>query len=198
MPEGDEDAVYVVVRRTINNVTRRYVERFHQREAARRDVVYLDCATTYSGAPATAISGLSHLAGEVVYALADGIVRGPFTVSGGGSITLPAAATYATVGLQVVADLVTPPLAMQMEGQGQGRTKNISATHARVVSSGPFKVGPSEDRLVAANATTGLVSAEVDLKILPGWNRDGTVWIRSTDPLPLNVTALTIEVSIGS
>ena len=37
---------------------------------------FLDCALQYSGAPATTISGLWHLAGEAVWALADGIAGG--------------------------------------------------------------------------------------------------------------------------
>lgn len=50
VPEGSEDAVYVVVRRTINGATKRYVERFASRViAAQRDAVFMDASLSYDG-----------------------------------------------------------------------------------------------------------------------------------------------------
>lgn len=50
VPEGTEDAVYVVVRRTIGGTTRRYVERFASRQLVDvRDGVFLDSALSYDG-----------------------------------------------------------------------------------------------------------------------------------------------------
>lgn len=53
VPEGDEDRVYLVVRRTINGATKRYIERMAPitfTDIARwTDVVYLDAALTYDG-----------------------------------------------------------------------------------------------------------------------------------------------------
>ena len=46
VPEGDEDAVYVVVRRTINSVPVRYIERFANRHDALADLVLMDAAVT--------------------------------------------------------------------------------------------------------------------------------------------------------
>lgn len=52
VPEGDEDAVYVIVNRTINGSTKRYVERFATRqidEDAPEDWRFLDCYAVYDG-----------------------------------------------------------------------------------------------------------------------------------------------------
>jgi hypothetical protein len=53
VPEGDEDRVYFVVRRTINGVTKRYVERmaaYAIQDATRfSDVIFMDSALTYDG-----------------------------------------------------------------------------------------------------------------------------------------------------
>lgn len=51
VPEGDEDAVYVIVRRIINGVTKRYIERFTTRnfEDIAVDAVFLDSYLTYDG-----------------------------------------------------------------------------------------------------------------------------------------------------
>lgn len=48
--EGDEDGLYVLVRRTINGVTKRYVERMASRRFDRmEDAFFVDCGLTYDG-----------------------------------------------------------------------------------------------------------------------------------------------------
>lgn len=51
VPEGTEDAVYVLVNRTINGNTRRYLERFASRRVTdvEVDALFLDCYLTYDG-----------------------------------------------------------------------------------------------------------------------------------------------------
>lgn len=54
IPEGTEDGIYVVVRRTINGVTKRYIERFAPRYTSqpidiKRDAFFVDCGATYDG-----------------------------------------------------------------------------------------------------------------------------------------------------
>jgi hypothetical protein len=56
VPEGQEDAVYVIVRRTINGVTKRYIERFASRDFTNIaiDAKFLDSHLTYDGRNTTA------------------------------------------------------------------------------------------------------------------------------------------------
>lgn len=56
VPEGDEDALYVVVERTINGTARRFVERFASRRIAdlAADAFFMDCGATYDGTNDTA------------------------------------------------------------------------------------------------------------------------------------------------
>lgn len=51
LPEGDEDAVYVLVRRIINGQTRRYIERFASRRVTdiKLDALFLDSFLSYDG-----------------------------------------------------------------------------------------------------------------------------------------------------
>jgi hypothetical protein len=54
VPEGTEDAVYVVVRRSLNGVPVRYIERFAPRYTSQmidlaRDAFFVDCGATYDG-----------------------------------------------------------------------------------------------------------------------------------------------------
>lgn len=50
VPEGDEDALYMVVNRTINGATKRYVERMASRRVTNmEDAFFVDCGLTYEG-----------------------------------------------------------------------------------------------------------------------------------------------------
>lgn len=92
IPEGGEDRTYMLVRRTINGTTKRYVERMNWN-------VYQDCSVTKAPG-ATTVTGLGHLAGKLVSAVADGVDLGDFTVTAGGEITLPRATAAVDVGLR--------------------------------------------------------------------------------------------------
>jgi hypothetical protein len=53
--EGSEDALYVIVKRTINSVTKRYVERFQTRQVTElADCFFVDCGLSYDGTNTTA------------------------------------------------------------------------------------------------------------------------------------------------
>lgn len=94
IPEGGEDRTYMIVRRTINGVTKRYVERMNWS-------AYQDCRVTKTPGSAT-VTGLGHLALKTVSAVADGVDLGDFTVSAGGEITLPRSAASVVVGARYI------------------------------------------------------------------------------------------------
>lgn len=152
------------------------------------------------------ITGLSHLEGEVVSILADGAVHPQRTVSGG-AITLDQPARLVHVGLPIVADLQTLPLAVGMrDGSfGQGRFKNVNRAWLRVHRSSGIFVGPDADNLVEAKQRTtevygappALASEEIEVVLSPAWEDSGQVFVRQSDPLPLTVVALTLEVALG-
>lgn len=53
--EGNEDVLYVVIKRTINGVSKRYIERLNTRLFARQqDAFFVDCGATYDGTNTTA------------------------------------------------------------------------------------------------------------------------------------------------
>jgi len=151
------------------------------------------------------LSGLSHLEGETVAILADGGTH-PTRVVASGAITLQAPATVVHVGLPIVADIETLPMFTQAEGAlGQGRVKNINEAWVRVYNSAGFFIGPDSDNLVEAKIRTtepygsppDLASGEVDVVLHPQWQYGGHVYIRQSDPLPLTVSSITMEVSVG-
>jgi|688.fasta_scaffold08511_5 hypothetical protein len=204
--EGAEDAVYVIVKRTINGSVKRYVERFASRRfASPADSFFVDCGGTYNGVPATTISGLTWLEGKTVNILADGAVH-PQRVVTGGAITLDQAASKVQIGLPITADLKLLPLSFETEAYGQGRQKNVNKIWLRVNESSGISAGPAFDRLVPAKLRTtelygtpvGLQTREIPIVLSPAWGDSGTVCVRQEDPLPLTIVSMTLEVAIGS
>lgn len=204
--EGGEDRLYVVVSRTVNGASVRYVERLGSRQFVDpADAFFVDAGSTYSGAAATTITGLSHLEGKVVNILADGAVHPQRTVSGG-SITLDNPASKVQVGLPITADLQTLPVAAQIDGSfGQGRMKNVNKAWLRVYRSSGILVGPDSSQLTEAKQRTtepygsppALKSEEIPVMVTPSWSDSGQVFVRQSDPLPLTIVSLTTEVAIG-
>ena len=205
--EGSEDVLYCVVRRTIGGNSVRYVERMASRQFTdQADAFFVDCGLTYSGAPATTISGLTHLEGKTVSILADGAVH-PQRVVTGGAITLDQAASKVQIGLPITADLQTLPMAAQIDGSfGQGRYKNVNKVWLRVYRSSGIFVGPDAGNLTEAKQRTtepygtapALKSEEIQVLLTPSWADSGQIFVRQSDPLPLSIVSMTAEVALGA
>jgi len=202
--EGAEDAVYFVVRRTINGVTKRYVERLHTRQFDDvKGCFFVDCGLSYAGAPTKTLSGLGHLEGQTVAILGDGNVF-PRQVVAGGAVTLPHAVSVAHVGLPITAEMQT--LDVEAQPTIQGKRKRVCAVTARVENSRGLWAGPAADQLVEVKPTgltayggpIPLVTGDVRVIVPPRYDAQGSVFIRQTDPLPLTVLALIPELEVGS
>ena len=159
--------------------------------------------TSYEVARNT-ISNLNYLEGKTVSILADGAVH-PQRVVSSGTIVLERAASVAHIGLQYNSDLQSLPLALQVEAFGQGRVKNINHVWLRVLESSGIFAGPSADKLIEAKQRTTepygepprLKTQDIKIMLTPTWQDNGQLFVRQTDPLPLTVVALTLEVTIG-
>jgi hypothetical protein len=205
VPEGSEDAVYCVVQRMINGQSVRYVERFASRlfhDPA--DAFFVDCGATYNGSPTNTISGLTWLEGCTVSVLADAAVQAQKVVTGG-AITLDQAASIVQIGLPITADMQTLPCNFPEQAMGQGRPKNVDRVWLRVKRSSGFSAGPTFDSLSAFPQRTteplgsppALLTDEVELDVPPNWAYGGQTCIRQSDPLPLTVVGVSLEVSVG-
>ena len=75
----------------------------------------------------------------------------------------------------------------------------------RVYRSSGIFAGPSFDRLTEAKQRTtepygsppALKSEEIPIAITPSWTDNGQVCVRQSDPLPLTIVSMSLEVSIG-
>jgi len=207
--EGNDDVLYTIVRRTIGGTPKRYVERMHTRQYSTiSDAYFVDCGATYSGAPVGSVSGMTWLEGRTVSVLADGAVQ-PQVVVTGGVVSLPAGVTASkiTVGLPIAAQLKTLPVAAQTDGgMAQGRQKNINRAWLRVYRSSGIKAGPDFNNLVPyrlrstelPGSPPALVTDEVEIVLTPSWGASGQVCVAQTDPLPLDIASMTLEVALGA
>ena len=159
--------------------------------------------TTYEVAR-NVISGITWLEGKTVSILADGAVH-PQKVVNNGSITLDRASSIVHVGLPYESDLQSLPLALQAEAFGQGRVKNLNHVWVRVLESSGIFAGPSVDKLVEAKQRTtepygsppNLKTEDIKIMLTPTWQDNGQLFVRQSDPLPLTIVGLTLEVAIG-
>lgn len=203
IPEGNEDAVYVIVRRTIQGVQRRFVERFTTRQyATLTDAVFMDAAKTSRGAARTVVTGLTHLKGKTVAVLADGVIPpGTFVVSDAGTITLPKAAVVVSAGLPVTAELETLDLDVAGSAIRDARKMVKSVSILLEASARGFLVGPDASSLLveAADAwdAPGLVTDQVEINLTSGFNVNGRLLIRQSLPLPLTVLGVLPRVEVG-
>ncbi len=210
-PDGSRDDLWVIVRRTINGVTRRYVEylepEFEGTEETIADAFYVDSGLTYNGAATTTISGLEHLRNTEVAILADGATHPRKTVSATGTITLDFAAEKVQVGLPMIAKIRTMRIeGGSVQGTAQGKTKRVDQILLRVYKTLGGKVGPNENQLDEiiyrqAGAPMDTPPAIVSGDLLPipfdgDYETEGYVCIVCDDPLPFNLITLSTRVSI--
>ena len=129
--DGSSDALWLIVKRTINGATRRYIEVLQPfwREGMTftDDAHFFDCGLRYSGAPVTNVNGLWHLEGQTVGVLADGAPELLNVVTNGKLATaLETGAGEIVIGLpyETYGETMRPN-AGATDGTAQGKTKRI-------------------------------------------------------------------------
>lgn len=292
IPEGTEDALYLVVARTVGGVTRRFIERMSTRLVLDvREGVFLDSSLSYDGRNTTAktmtvtggsawepdelvtvtasassfaasnvgdlvvinpdgdgsdelgspvplvitaytsatvvtarldaplpaayratattswalavdaYTGLDHLEGRDVYALADGIPAGPFTVSGG-AVTLDEPAAVVHIGLPYDQEVET----LDFLGPPKTQWKAVEKVMLEVEASrGELQVGETLDSLYTwrnrrvdhGYGVVPLETLDAEVRVSSKWQRAGRVAIRNSEPTPVTILAVTREVAVG-
>lgn len=205
---NSKDSVYAVVNRTVNGATVRYIEVFdEQRDSATlADYVTTDCSKVITNETATtALTGLTHLAGETVQVIGDGRRQPDVVIASNGTATIQDACTKVTVGLKYTAKGELPNVEMSLkDGTMQGRPKRVVEAYLRLKNSLGGKAGNTFDVLDSAPydefLPTGAYSLYTgDKKItLPGnYNNDGRVCFYHDEPYPFNMSAIIRVVNFG-
>ena len=206
---GDaSDTLYMIVERTINSVTKQYVEFMEEeyREAdghTKDDAFFLDSGLTYSGGSTTAITGLDHLEGETVTVLNNGAVEAVKTVSSG-AITLTNATIKCHVGLAYNSELESVNVEPKSQyGTTQGKRGRIDKCIFRVFETVGLKAGPTSSSVdvVPFRTTTSTMAATTPKTgdytfLMPAsYSTENKLYVKSDTPHPCTISAIMIQMS---
>jgi hypothetical protein len=149
IPGEDEDEVWLVVTRIINEQKVRYLEQMQPRDwgSDAEDQWFVDSGLDYDSDAATTFSGLDHLEGEEVAILADGAVAASQTVTNG-SVTLSDSASRVIIGLPFRYKL--KPMRIDFTGAAntsQTAIKKIGEVVVSFYKSGNVEYGVDVDNL---------------------------------------------------
>jgi hypothetical protein len=279
VPEGQEDAAYFVVKRTINGQTVRNVERLHSRKFdVIEDAFFVDSGLTFDGTDAktitgatqadpvvvtstahgysngdnvriadvvgmtelnnneyeianvtantfellgvdgtgftayssggeaqktyTSVSGLDHLEGETVIALADGNLTEGLTVTNG-SVTLSNSFIKAHVGLSYTPLIESLPI--NAASQTISKRKTVKAIIMRVLSTRGIFAGTKEDNLneYPTRSTelwgdpASAISSIVRIPVSDDARRDSSVIVTANPGLPQTILSMVVDVNVG-
>jgi hypothetical protein len=196
IPAAASDELWMVVRRTINGSTRRYVEKFNP-------AMLVDSGrTTVAGSPATVWTGLDHLEGMAVDVVGDAAYTGRFTVTGG-QITTGTAITTATIGLPYEnrIELLDPEIQTGM-GSASGNNMRTSEVTARFFETTGATVNdqPLTFRRFGSNDTVQtpqLFSGVTRIENL-GWERGASDLVITQDkPMPFHLLSITRKFTVN-
>lgn len=208
IPSSGEDEVWVVVSRTINSVTARYIEQFQPREWGTDDddAWFCDSGISYSGTATTSFTGATHLANESVVVYADGIIQPNVTVSSTGTFTLGTSAANVIVGIPFTSKLETMPIVVDQQDRMKG--KKITKVGLDFYKTGTCSYGNGPDsELTKINfyeqagltASVGLVTST--RKPWPvtwpyGPTVKQTVYLETSEPGPMMIRQIIPEFRI--
>jgi hypothetical protein len=206
-PDISRDELWVVVNRTLNGSTKRYVEvmtKFWEDGDTVANAVFLDSSAARNGAPSTHVTGLTWLEGATVGVLADGSTH-PDCVVTGGAITLNRAASVVQVGLKYSSKGKTLRIESGgADGPAQGKFKRIHRAIFRffqtvgqtlTTSSGsPAIPEPFRDSSMAMNQPVGLFTGDKRWAYEGTYELEGQVSWEQDDPLPSNITMLSAQL----
>jgi hypothetical protein len=202
--DGDQDVLWMIVKRTINGSTKRYIE-YIDKYYSDQYAFYVDCGLTYDGAPADVITGLGHLEGKEVAVLIDGAVHPNVTVTSG-QITLQYEGSVINVGLPYTATVKTMPMeAGAADGVAQGKTMRVNNIVMRLHETGPgLWYGPTSSTMDEyhvrrttnhMNEPVPLFTGDTALLPWPGeYQQSPQITIEHRLPLPCTLVAVMPQV----
>lgn len=197
IPNGTGDETWIIVRRTINGVQKRYIERFDS-------TLYTDCAINGTDGPGKAIwTGIGHLEGKSVAVKADGVYMGLFTVTGG-TITLPRNAFAVEIGLNFSNSVtLLRPEIQSGDGSTQGNPQRVHEVSLLLAET----IGAKINGDVVAFRQFGPDLLDVPPEQFSGFKRAGlTEWTRGDEqititqdePYPFNLLAVVRKITVNS
>lgn len=209
LPGGSDDSVYVVVRRTVDGDTKRYLEKFlpEAEPGQAADSRLADCHVHVDG-PLEEVTGLAHLEGAEVVVWAEGRDVGAFTVSSG-AVNLPATLTDITIGLPYTARYKSARIGIPTRGGDMFFTAAKQISHVGLVLQDThargLRYGQSFDYLDDMPMREGYATVDPDtihtsfegqsIEVGGTWESDARLCLEAAAPRPCVLVACTIELT---
>ncbi len=206
IPGSAEDEVWLNMTHTVGGSTVQHIIQMQPRDwgSDQEDCFFVEAGIKYDSTATTSITGLGHLNGEAVSVLADGAVVATKIVSGG-SITLDESASVVVVGLPYTYKL--KPMRMDLDPAGGttlGTTKKITELVLSFYKAGNVEYGYDEDNLLGLDWRTtepydtppALFSGDKIAVFDGGFDKDDSILITGSSPLPCTVRAIVARMEI--
>lgn len=199
---------WFIVERTINGVTKQYVEylekQFYSHEQDKSNAFFVDSGLSYDGPYTNSVSGLSHLEGEYVSIFADGAYRkGSYQVVGGQislGILEETKASKIQIGLPYTSLIQTLDYqGGEDAGDSRGKMKRVEKIDLYLIDSMNFKCGASTNKLydVVLPGTGDIMNQSVDLftgvhevEFDGDYLKENSIFLESSDPVPFTVASI--------
>ena len=196
-----EDELYMVVKRTINGATKRYIEQMRRFDfgGTTSGAFFVDSGLRYEGSSTSSLSGLYHLEGETVSVMVNGATH-PDEMVATGAINLDFGATVAVAGYPYTSSMQTLRIESgSVDGTSQGKPKRIHAITLRLHETVGIEVGnsageldriPFRDSSMAMDQAVPLFTGDKEIEFPGGYEDDDRIYVRQTQPLPMTVLGL--------
>lgn len=200
--EGEQDTIYFVVDRVINNKSVKCIERSIPLYTENNSDVFLDCYVKVANSIKTDYINAPHLVGQMVDIVIDGQQMPSRVVPPTGVIKLDGKANVITVGLPYTTKIKIPNVEQQInDGTLQGRVATVSRVVLRMYKSFGGKVGRTFDRMDDITLPPNELFTGDKPVILPkmgiNYSTDTSICIKHSDPFPFNLLSITRIVEIG-
>lgn len=200
--EGEQDTIYFVVDRVINNKSVKCIERSIPLYTEDNSDVFLDCYVKVVNSIKTDYINAPHLVGQMVDIVIDGQQMPSRVVPPTGVIKLDGKANVITVGLPYTTKIKIPSVEQQInDGTLQGRVATVSRVVLRMYKSFGGKVGRTFDRMDDITLPPNELFTGDKPVILPkmgiNYSTDTSICIKHSDPFPFNLLSITRIVEIG-
>lgn len=208
LPGAVGSELWMIVRRTINGSSVRYIERWAEfyREGVSTDApVYAACAFRRVAPGSATLTGLGALEGETVGVWADGRDRGDFTVSGA-AVTVGGVYDEVVIGKRMEMRGKTLRLASAAPNgaiTGVGDPKNIGELAIDLFETGELDIGTlsavepvrrESDVLLDPDEALPLRTGSYPIPADDGWDNAGVVAFSTDSMYPVTVRAVTMTV----
>lgn len=200
--EGEQDTIYFVVDRVINNKSVKCIERSIPLYTEDNSDVFLDCYVKVANSIKTDYINAPHLVGQMVDIVIDGQQMPSRVIPPTGVIKLDGKANVITVGLPYTTKIKIPNVEQQInDGTLQGRVATVSRVVLRMYKSFGGKVGRTFDRMDDITLPPNELFTGDKPVILPkmgiNYSTDTSICIKHSDPFPFNLLSITRIVEIG-